>query len=303
MAKRKDKTPVEQSSQTVEEDFMSVYINPLTDFGFKRIFLNKELLIAFLNDVVNTDIKDITYLPTEGLGNYKYERTAIFDLLCKTNQGEFIIEMQLGKQTYFKDRSLFYTSHVIRKQAPRKKYWNYELKPVYIVAILDFIIFDEQSVTNEVIEKVQLCRNNTGTVFSDKLNILFIELPKFDKQPSELQNNTETWLYLLKNTFALNVCPPEITGKIFRKFLEIAELKQLTPTEMETYNKSLKQNFYLRDIANCAKMEGRMEGEHIKSQKFALKLLKRGTPFEEVIDLTELSNEQVLELLNQLPKS
>jgi len=31
--------------------------------------------------------------------------------------------------------------------------------------------------------------------------------------------------------------------------------------------------------------------------------LKRGTPFEEVIDLTELSKEQVLELLHQLPKS
>ena len=303
MAKMKDKTPVEQSLQTLEEDFLSVYINPLTDFGFKRIFLNKELLIAFLNDVVGTDIKDITYLPTEGLGNYKYERTAIFDLLCNTNQGEFIIEMQLGKQTYFKDRSLFYTSHVIRNQAPRKKYWNYELKPVYIVAILDFIIFDEQSVTNEVIEKVQLYRKNTGTVFSDKLNMLFIELPKFDKQPSELQNNTETWLYLLKNTFALNSCPPEITGKIFRRFLEIAELKQLTPTEMETYSSSLKRNFYLRDIANCAKMEGEQIGVVREKKQFALKLLKRGTPYEEVIDLTELSKEQVIDLLTQLPKS
>jgi len=299
MAKIKEKTPVEQSLQTLEENLWSVYMNPLTDFGFKKIFLNKELLIAFLNDVVGTDIKDITYLPTEGLGNYKYERTAIFDLLCHSKQGEFIIEMQLGKQTYFKDRSLYYTSHVIRKQAPRKKYWNYELKPVFIVAILDFIIFDEQSVQKFVIERVHLYRKNTGTVFSDKLNMIFIELPKFDKQPSELQNNTETWLYLLKNTFFLKTCPPEITGKIFRLFLEIAELKHLTPTEMEMYNISLKQNFYLRDIANCAKMEG----EQIKSIKIALKLLQRGTPFEEVIYLTELSKEQVLELLNQLPKS
>ena len=307
----KNNIPLSSFQAGEDEDFQSVYINPLTDFGFKRIFLNKELLIAFLNDVVGTDIKDITYLPTEGLGNYKYERTAIFDLLCKTKQGEFIIEMQLGKQTCFKDRSLFYTSHVIRKQAPRKKYWNYELKPVYIVAILDFKIFEEKSVQNEVIERVQLYRANTKTLFSDKLNMIFIELPKFDKQPSELQNNTETWLYLLKNTFALNTCPPEITGKIFRKFLEIAELKHLTPTEMETYNTSLKQNFYLRDIANCAKMEGRMEGrmegEQIgvvrEKKMFALKLLNRGTPFEEVIDLTELSKEQVVELLHQLPKS
>ena len=68
---------------------------------------------------------------------------------------------------------------------------------------------------------------------------------------------------------------------------------------METYQKSLKNNYYVRDIANYARMEGRME----RDLQIALKLLKRGTPFEEVIDLTELSKEQVLELLHQLPKS
>ena len=95
----------------------------------------------------------------------------------------------------------------------------------------------------------------------------------------------------------------QITGKIFKKFLKTAELKQLTPTEMETYNLSLKRNFYLRDIANCAKMEGRMEGRMERDKQFALRLLKKGTPFEEVIDLTDLSKEQLLELCNQLPKS
>jgi len=72
---------------------------------------------------------------------------------------------------------------------------------------------------------------------------------------------------------------------------------------METYSLSLKQNFYLRDIANCAKMEGRMEGRMERDKQFALKLLKKGTPYEEVIELTELSKEQVIELLTQLPKS
>jgi len=173
--------------------------------------------------------------------------------------------MQLGKQTHFKDRSLFYASHVIRKQAPRKKYWNYELKPVYIVAILDFVIFEEQSVEKEVIDRVQLYRKNTGTLFSDKLNMVFIELPKFDKQPSELQDNTETWLYLLKNTFFLTTCPPEIKGRIFKLFLKTAELKHLTPTEMETYSTSLKRNLYLRDIADCAKMEGGLSPSHSRT--------------------------------------
>ena len=72
---------------------------------------------------------------------------------------------------------------------------------------------------------------------------------------------------------------------------------------METYQKSLKNNYYVRDIANFARMEGRMEGRMERDNHLAIRLLKRGTPFEEVIDLTELSREQVLELLNQLPKS
>jgi len=277
------------------EDIQSVYINPLTDFGFKKIFLNRDLLIAFLNDVVGTDIKEIQYLPTEGLGNFIEERTAIFDLLCTTERGEyFIVEMQLGKQTYFRDRALFYASHVIRKQAPRKKYWNFNLKAVYVVSILDFITFTGENAKKEVIERVVLYREKAKTLFSDKLHMIFVELPKFNKQPAELQDNTERWLYLLKHTFELHTCPPEITGKVFKRFLEIAEVKHLTPIEMETYQKSLKRSYQMRDIANCAKMEGKME-ERIQ---LAIKLLKRNMPVEDIIYLTELSGEQVKELLN-----
>ena len=249
---------VKPKAKPGEEVIQSVYINPLTDFGFKRIFLNRELLIAFLNDVVGTDIKDVQYLPTEGLGNFIEERTAIFDLLCTTEKGEyFIVEMQLGKQTYFRDRILFYASHVIRKQAPRRKYWNFNLKAVYVVAILDFITFSEKSAKNEVIERVYLYREKAKKLFSDKLNMIFVELPKFNKQPAGLQNNTETWLYLLKHTFELHTCPPEIKGKVFKRFLEIAEVKHLSPTEMETYQRSLIRCYQMHDVVNCARMEGK----------------------------------------------
>jgi len=224
-------------------------------------------------------------------------------------------------QTYFQDRALFYASHAIRKQAPRKKYWNYELKAVYVIAILDFITFTEETAKGEVIERVCLYREKAGKRYSDKLNLVFIELPKFNKTVNELENNTETWLYLLKNTFELNGCPPEITGKVFKRFLEMAEIKHLTPIEMETYAKSLKRNPYLRDMANCERMEGRMEGHmegrmegrmegHMEGRmegekkgrmeermQFAIKLLQRNTPVEDVISLTSLTEEQVQKLL------
>ena len=86
------------------------------------------------------------------------------------------------------------------------------------------------------------------------------ELPKFKKAASELQDNTDTWLFLLKNTFGLKTCPPEITGKIFKLFLEISEKNQLTPTEMDRYAVSLERSHQLRDIANYARMEGKEEG-------------------------------------------
>jgi predicted transposase/invertase (TIGR01784 family) len=290
-----------ETNVKAEDDiFRSVYINPLTDFGFKKIFLNRELLIAFLNDVVGTDIKEVTYLPTEGLGEYKEERAANFDLLCTNEKGEFfIVEMQLGHQTHFRDRILFYASHAIRKQAPRKKRWDFNLKAVYVVSILSFVTFGEESAKDDVIERVYLYREKAKTLFSDKLRIIFIELPKFNRQPSELRNNTDTWLFLLRNTFDLKTRPPEITGRLFKLFLEIAEIKHITLKEMETYQKSLKNNYYVRDIANFARMQERME----RSVQFATKLLKRGDSIEEVIELTDLSKEQIMELNDRLPKS
>jgi len=281
-----------KTKKTEDEFVTSVYINPLTDFGFKKLFLNKDLLIAFLNDVVGTNIKDIQYQPTESLGEQADERTAIFDLLCTTETGEyFIVEMQLGTQVYFRDRALFYASHVIRKQAPRKKYWNYNLNAVYVVSILDFITFTEEATNNEVIERVYLYREKARKRYSDKLNLVFVELPKFNKQVTELKNNTETWLFLLKYTFELNACPPEITGKIFRRFLELAEVKQLTPTEMEIYKKSLKNNRFIRNMTNSVRADER--------RQIAIKLLQRKTPIEDVVSLTELTTEQVQELLKE----
>ena len=51
------------------------YINPYTDFGFKKLFgteMNKDLLISFLNALLNgseKEIEDVQYLNSENLGD------------------------------------------------------------------------------------------------------------------------------------------------------------------------------------------------------------------------------------------
>ena len=97
------------------------YINPFTDFGFKKIFgseVNKDLLIAFLNTLLPAEagiVSDLSFLPNEQVGRSEYDRRAIFDLYCENEKGEkYIVEMQRAKQNYFKDRSIFYATFPIQ---------------------------------------------------------------------------------------------------------------------------------------------------------------------------------------------
>ena len=126
------------------------YINPLTDFGFKKLFgtePNKILLIDFLNQILpeRHKIKDLSYSRNEQVGQNDLDRKAIFDLYCIGESGErFIVEVQKAKQNYFKDRSIYYSSFPIQEQA-KKGDWDYKLDPVYTVGILDFIFEDSKN--------------------------------------------------------------------------------------------------------------------------------------------------------------
>lgn len=101
------------------------YINPFTDFGFKKIFgeeANKDLLMDFLNELVpdRGRITDLTYLKNEQLGVSPVDRKAVFDLYCQTDSGErFIVEIQKAKQKYFKDRSIYYATFPIQSRRRR----------------------------------------------------------------------------------------------------------------------------------------------------------------------------------------
>lgn len=93
------------------------YVNPYTDFGFKMLFgteMHKDLLISFVNSLFagKEVIKDLSYLNTEHLGNSELDRRAVFDVYCENEQGQ-------------------------------KGEWNYQLKAVYVIGILNFTFDDK----------------------------------------------------------------------------------------------------------------------------------------------------------------
>ncbi len=163
--------------------------------------LIKDLLIDFLNELLRGDegeIVDLNFLTKEQLGRVIDERKAIFDIYCENEKGEkFIVELQKAKQKYFKDRSIYYSTFPIQSQA-EKGDWNYQLKSVYTIGILDFE-FDENKNDKETFHhEVQLFNRSTGDVFYDKLTYIYLEMPKFAKKEEDLETHFDKWLYVLK---------------------------------------------------------------------------------------------------------
>ena len=150
------------------------YINPYTDFGFKKLFgteMNKDLLISFLNALFNGQevIQDVTFLNSEQLGSAYLDRKAIFDVYCENERGEkFIVEMQKAEQNYFKDRSVYYATFPIREQAIRGD-WDFQLKAVYTVGILNFVFPDDEYSPECFHHEVKLMDTEDKHVFYDKL--------------------------------------------------------------------------------------------------------------------------------------
>ena len=293
------------------EELDARYMNLLTDFGFHKVFgdeANKDLLMDFLNQVVKEEglITDIKILPPEEWGNFKTDRKAVFDIFCTSESGEyFIVEMQKAKQVFFRDRSIFYAALPIQKQAP-KGIWNFRLNKVYLVAILDFVLFDEcEKDKEQMIERVYLTRESTKTIFSNKLELAFIELPKFRKTENELKTNFDNWLYLLKNMPKLKDRPVSVKGDIFKKLFELAEIKQLTKKDMGKYRKSVLDYHDVRDAMGCARDEGREEGieigieKGIEKEKNAVirKCLQKNMVMEDIVFLTGYSKDMITRLI------
>ena len=241
------------------------YINPFTDFGFKKLFgteLNKDLLIAFLNDVIlpeSKKIQDLTYKSAEFMGQTESDRKAIFDLYCVSASGErFIVEMQKAKQNYFKDRSVYYASFPIQEQA-LKKDWNYKLNEVYTVGILDFV-FDSSKQNKEVRHIVKL-KDQNCQIFYDKLTFIYLEMPNFTKSENELETNYDKWLFALKNLPNLENRPIKLKERIFQRLFEAAEIAKYNPEEKIKYEQSVKVYRDLKNSIDTAFDDGIIEGK------------------------------------------
>lgn len=225
------------------------YIDLLTDYGFKRIFGNKEFLIAFLNSLFEKEgkvIKSVTYINKEITPVNKEDRTIIYDLLCKVDgQEDIIIEMQHKSQVTFQERSLYYMSRAIDRQANGKNNWKYKLHPVYGIFITNFHL-KEVKLPDSAVSEYVIKNKKTNEEFTNKFRMIFIDLLAFKKKDeNELDTDLEKWIYSIKNMGNMTTAPRMASSGVFFHLYNDAELAALTTRERNRYERSLKN---YRDI-------------------------------------------------------
>ena len=266
------------------------YINPYTDFGFKKLFgteLNKDLLISFLNALFNNsekEIEDIQYLNGENLGDGYGDRRSVFDVYCKTKDGSrFIVEMQKAEQSYFKDRSVYYATTPIRQQAPKGREWDYHLDDVYTIGVLNFKFPDGEYPADSYRHEIKLKDVEDNHVLYDKLTFVYLEMPKFNKTENELVTMFDKWMFVLRNLSTLLERPKALQDRVFEKLFQQAEIAKYTPEERQEYEASVKNYWDYFSTMKTA-VDNRAKG-------IARKMKARGDSVEEIAEMTDLSIE------------
>ena len=284
-------------------------INPFTDFGFKKLFgeqVSKDLLLDFINAVLEgeTDpIVDLEFSKNEHLGQLEIDRKVVFDIYCVTESGErIIVEMQKAFQVNLKDRSLYYTTFPIQEQAVKGD-WDYSLKAVYCISVLDFSLADEPT-DGSFLHRVGLVDLITGKVFSNKLQFVYLEVPKFVKKQEDLETKFDKWMYVLKHLEFLERLPEVIQEKIFSKVMDIAELVNLDKQERKDYEESLNNYRDLKNVVDSSVHKGFEMGKQIGVEETkrldVINFYKEGASLEMISRAMRMDIEKVKEILKDV---
>ncbi len=289
---------------------MGKYINPFTDWGFKRLFgqeFSKDLLISFLNDLLvgELQVKNVVFKDKEELPSTKDQRGIIYDVYCETDKGErFILEMQNRWQPNFLDRSICYACRSVLEQVDKGKKERenaYRFLPIYTVCFMNYMPDHEE--LSKFRTDIVLADKESGEIASNKLRFIYLVLPLFKKNVDECVTDFDKWIYVLKH------------------MEEYADSHRLTRKEWEAYENSL---WIARDNMACmaaaenaakekgmaeGRAEGRAEGMAEGMAKgmaegktkaiieTAKRLLNMGLDMEQVAQGTGLSIEEVRKLL------
>lgn len=213
------------------------FINPKTDFAFKKIFGSadsKDILISFLNALLyeaRPVIEDLEIIDPYLAPKIKGVKDTYLDVRAKiTGNKTVIIEMQVLNVESFEKRILYNATKAYSVQLKSGDNYNL-LNPVIALTITDFQMFENiDTVISHFVFKEKTFLID---YLPNELEVVFVELPKFDKTLDELETLTDKWIYFMKTARTLRTVPPELASvPELRKAFAIANEANLDEDEL-----------------------------------------------------------------------
>ena len=216
------------------------FLDVKTDYAFKKVFgsdTSKEILKSFLNALVYDNkrekIEELEIVDPYNIPMIKGVKDTFVDVKATLDdKTKVIIEMQVLNHTGFEKRVLYNAAKNYSIQLNKAEDY-YLLNPVIALSIVDFDMFNnsKEVVTNfKLIEKEQLIQ------YSDDIELIFVELPKFNKELEELENIKDQWIYFIKNAGSLEYIPQTLNTNI-KSALNTVNEANLTKDELESQHK------------------------------------------------------------------
>jgi predicted transposase/invertase (TIGR01784 family) len=305
------------------------YLDLKMDFMFKQLFghpSRKSITIAFLNGLLNRNeddrITDVQYENTELIKEEQDGKSSRLDVLVFTSSGERInIEIQMINQLDTPERLLYYWSRLFSSSLSSGQNYS-ELSPTIMISILNYPLFPQE--TDNFHTVFHLTEDKEHFLWSPHLEIHAIDLSQFmvkwKKYRREMKGNSPTELPWLMMLTAADYRKKGVNKEIFHELEEFSMNEQeireaMFEWESLSSNKENKVLYearmkFLRDqLSNlmgerrAGKEEGRKEGrqEGIKEGIALLvrKMAEKGIALKEIAKMTDLEEEEVMEMLGQ----
>ncbi|MEM6452998.1 MAG: Rpn family recombination-promoting nuclease/putative transposase [Cyanobacteria bacterium P01_D01_bin.105] len=279
------------------------FINPKTDFAFKKIFgspQSKDILISFLNGLLyqgEPTIEDLTILDPYQAPRIEGVKESFLDVKAQLSDGrDVIIEMQVLNVLGFKKRVLYNAAKAFSTQLKVGEDYSL-LNPVIALTITDFVMFEH---SEKVFSYYRLKEKDDLTDYSDDIELVFAELPKFNKGIDELTTLGDKWLYFLKEANHLESVPAMLEQEpAIQSAFEVARQSRLTQEEMDVLDR---QAMFINDSRNAVRLglqqgleQGLEQGKAERSAEIARSLLGK-LPVETISETTGLSIEEIEQL-------
>ncbi len=300
------------------------YVDLTLDAGFKAVFAdrsNKELLIGLLNVLLPPEAKVediIEYLDRESVPEFLNSKTTRMDLVCRgEDKRTFIVEMQREPENAFFERCVYYGAGVYHTGLVRGKTYKDDLKPVYIVGILNYSLpHEDESLWNSdnIVSCYRFIESRTGEVAPDTILCIFAELERFNKSAAECVDDRDALFWLFRHSGVMEELPEELShSSLAEGVTDACEIAGFSADKRILYEKDMITELDLALRYDYALDKGRAEGEAIgeargkveglaegkaeEKSAIAKRMLKAGLPMDVIAECSGLSEDEVRTLI------